>query len=146
MTEKNIPSEKPSASLQDTPDTKKGFTVDCYNCDKKLDISTDVYEAVLIKLYEKIEKMPDTYESKCSNCSSIKTLPSWRWGRYCDTEKCNYKLPGPIGWLTPGSCAEDICDMILERFDDAVRCGKCGMPAEHYLGGWECKVNGCKLD
>ena len=152
MTEKNIPTEKPSAFSQDTPDTKKEFTIDCYNCDKQLGISNEVYEAVLMKLYEEIEKMPDSYESKCPSCNSVKTLPSWRWGRYCDTENCNYKLPGPIGWLAPGSCAEDICSMILEKFDDAVRCGKCGMPTDHVFlrqgsneGGWVCPTNNCKI-
>jgi hypothetical protein len=112
-----------------------------------LDIPNDIYEAVLMKLYEEIEKMPDTYESKCPGCKSVKTLPAYRWGRYCDTENCNYKLMGPIGWLTPGSCAEDICAMILDRFDDAVRCGKCGMPADHVFGGgWICPTNNCKID
>lgn len=146
MTEKNIQNDKPSGSLPSTQQTKKKFMVECFECDKPIDIEPDLYEMFLRKLYDEIEKMPDTYESKCLNCKSAKTLPSWRWGRYCDTPKCGYKLPGTISWITIGSCAEDICSMILEKFDDAVRCGKCGMPADHvFEGGWICPTNNCKI-
>ena len=151
MTEKNIPNEEQSDSSLSTQQEKKGFMVECHYCDKDLDIH-QLYEAFLRKLYEEIEKMPDTYQSECPNCKSVKTLPSYRWGRYCDTPDCKYKVPGPIGWLDLGSCAEDICAMILDRFDDAVRCGKCGMPADHVFlrqdsneGGWICPTNNCKI-
>jgi hypothetical protein len=107
----------------------------------------EVYESLLVKLYEEIEKMPETYESKCANCGSAKTLPSFRWGRYCETSGCNYKLPAPFSVVSmTGSQAEDICSAILDKFDDTVRCGKCSMPVEHYMDGWKCKVNNCKID
>jgi hypothetical protein len=51
-----------------------------------------------------------------------------------------------------GSQAEDICSAVLNKWDDAVRCGKCSMPADHTLqrgkdgGGWICPTNNCKID
>lgn len=143
----NIPSENLSASSQDTPDIRKEHIVECAHCNEKLDMDYHVYESLLVKLYEEIEKMPETYESKCPSCKSIKIIPSFRWGRYCETPGCKYKLPAPFATVSmTGSQAEDICSAILDKFDDTVRCKKCSMPAEHTLNGWVCLTNGCKLD
>ena len=148
MTEKNTHNESQSDSQPSIPGKNikslYEIKIDCHECgSENLDIR-HLYEQFLVELYEEIGKLSETYESVCSNCNSKKTLPSFRWGRYCDTPGCNYKLPAPFARVSiTGSQAEDICSAILEKFDDTVRCEKCSMPAEHTFNGWKCPTNNC---
>ncbi len=151
MTEMNTPNEKPLGSapsgLGDNTKSIYEIKIDCDDCGSENLCIRSLYEAFLVELYHELEKLPETYESKCPNCNSVKTLPSFRWGRYCETPKCNYKLPAPFAIVsTTGSQAEDIASLIIHKFDDTIRCKKCSMPAEHTFYGWVCSTNNCKVE
>jgi hypothetical protein len=111
--------DNPSDSSPSTQPTKRGLydiEIDCHECDARLDIR-HLYEAFLVELHDEIKKMPLTYESRCPSCKSCKILPSYVWGRYCETPGCKYKLPAPFAVVSiGGSQAEDIVSLILKKF------------------------------